>query len=57
MLNVEFELWLGESDAVEYIDELIDIYEKKGLLKDSEGAKIVEVATEEDKAPMPFAPP
>lgn len=53
MLNVEFELWLGESDAVEYIDELIDIYEKKGLLKDSEGAKIVEVATEEDKAPMP----
>ena len=52
-LNVEFELWLGESDAVEYIDELIDIYEKKGLLKDSEGAKIVEVAKEDDKAPMP----
>ena len=52
-LNVEFELWLGESDAVEYIDELIDIYEKKGLLKDSEGAKIVEVARDDDKAPMP----
>lgn len=53
MLNVEFELWLGESDAVEYIDELIEIYESKNLLKDSEGAKIVEIATDDDKAPMP----
>ena len=52
-LNVDFELWLGESDAVEYIDELIDIYEKKDLLKESEGAKIVEVSKEDDKAPMP----
>lgn len=53
ILNVEFDLWLGESDAVEYIDELIKIYEDKNLLTESEGAKIVEVATDEDKAPMP----
>lgn len=53
LLNVEFELWLGESDAIEYVDELIDILENKGLLEESEGAKIVDVAEESDKAPMP----
>ena len=52
-LNVEFELWLGESDAVEYFDELVKIYEDKNLLKDSDGAKIVEVSEDTDKAPMP----
>ena len=52
-LNVDFDLWLGESDAVEYVDELIKIFEKKSILKDSEGAKIIEVSEEDDKAPMP----
>lgn len=52
-LNVEYDLWLGESDAVEYFDELNKIFESKNILKDSEGAKIVEVAEEDDKAPMP----
>ena len=52
-LNVDFELWLGESDAVEYFDELLKIYSDKNILVESNGAKIVEVATEEDKAPMP----
>ena len=53
MINTEFDLWLGESDAAEYFDELQDIYEKKGLLVDSEGAKIVNVEEETDKAPIP----
>ena len=52
-LNVEYDLWLGESDAEPYFDELKEIYIKKNLLKDSEGAKIVEVAEDSDKAPMP----
>ena len=52
-LNVYYDLWLGESDSVEYFDELNEIFEKKGLLKDSEGAKIVELEEPEDKAPMP----
>ena len=52
-LNVHYDLWLGESDSVEYFDELYEIFEKKGLLKDSEGAKIVELVEESDKAPMP----
>ena len=52
-LNVYFEIWNGESDEMEYFDELKQIYEDKNLLIESEGAQIVEVATDEDKAPMP----
>ena len=52
-LNVSFEIWNGESDEMEYFDELLKIYEDKNLLVDSEGARVVEVATPEDKAPMP----
>lgn len=52
-LNVHFELWLGESDAAEYFDELKEIFEKENLLEDSNGAKIVDVKEDTDKAPMP----
>ena len=52
-LNVHFELWLGESDAAEYYDELKEIFEKENLLEDSNGAKIVDVKEDTDKAPMP----
>ena len=53
LLNVQFEIWNGESDEMEYFEELKSIYEEKGLLKDSEGAKIIELADSDDKAPMP----
>ena len=53
VINTEFDLWLGESDAAEYFDELNKIFEEKNLLVESQGAKIVEVAEESDKAPMP----
>ena len=49
MLNTEFDLWLGESDAAEYFDELYSIFQEKNLLQDSEGAKIVNVSNENDK--------
>ena len=52
-LNVHFKIWNGESDGMEYFYELNKIYQDKNILKDSEGAKIIEVATDEDKAPMP----
>ena len=52
-LNVFYDLWLGESDAVEYMDELYEIFENAGILEESEGAKIVEVKEETDNAPMP----
>lgn len=53
ILNTEFDLWLGESDAVEYFDKLNNIFESKGLLKNSEGAKIIDVSREDDNSPMP----
>lgn len=52
-LNVHFELWQGESDAVEYLEELRTIFEEANVLVESNGAKIVEVKTDEDTAPMP----
>lgn len=52
-LNVEFELWQGESDAAEYFEELNEIFETAGVLEESEGAKIVEIKSETDNAPMP----
>lgn len=53
MLNVHFELWLGESDASQYLSEVTTILENKNLLVESEGAKVVEVKNDEDTAPMP----
>lgn len=53
MLNVSYDLWQGESDAVSYFDELKEIFERAGVLENSNGAQIVEVKNEEDKAPMP----
>lgn len=52
-LNVSFEIWNGESDEMEYFEELINIYQSKGLLTESEGAKVIEVAEENDNSPMP----
>ena len=52
-LNTDFDLWEGESDAYPYIKETIDTMEKSGYLIESEGAKIIEVIKEDDKAPMP----
>lgn len=45
-LNAHFDLFLGESDAEPYISKAIDIFKKKGLAHESEGALIVDVAKE-----------
>lgn len=52
-LNVHFELWQGESDAMEYFPQLQEIFEKENLLTESEGAKIVEIKEDDDISPMP----
>ena len=52
-LGTKFELWNGEADAVEYLDELLDIYRSKNLTEISDGAEIVNVSSDEDNAPMP----
>ncbi|MBP1572185.1 MAG: arginine--tRNA ligase [Oscillospiraceae bacterium] len=52
-LSVDFDYWYGESDADDYIPKLLKILEDKGLMYESDGAMIVDVAQETDKAPMP----
>ena len=52
-LDVSFDLWLGESDAAPYVGKLLDVLNAKNLMKESDGAMIVEVARADDTAPMP----
>lgn len=52
-LNVDFDLWLGESDAEKYVPQLIERLEKTGLMYESDGAMVVDVAEESDTAPIP----
>ena len=52
-LGVHFDKWLGESDSEKYIPQVIEILTERGLLIESEGAKVVEVALPDDKEPMP----
>jgi arginyl-tRNA synthetase len=43
-LGVDFDLWLGESDADPLIAGMVDDLEKKGLLEEDQGARILRVA-------------
>ena len=43
-LGVDFDLWLGESDADPLIPEMVADLERKGLLEDDQGARILRVA-------------
>ena len=52
-LNVSFDVWKGESDAEEYIPPMLQMLEQKGLLVESEGAKVIPVAEEGDKKEIP----
>lgn len=54
-LGVDFDYWYGESDADKYIPELMKILEEKGLSYESDGALVVDVQQEDDKAPIPPA--
>ena len=52
-LNVDFDYWYGESDAEKYVPELLDVLNEKGLLHESQGAMVVDVAEESDKITIP----
>lgn len=52
-LNVEFDLWLGESDSKDYCEKVIKEIEDKKLSRISEGALIVDIAEENDKIDVP----
>ena len=52
-LNVDFDQWLGESDAAPYVDGMLKELKDKGLTYLSDGALIMDVALPEDEEPMP----
>ena len=52
-LNVSFDVWKGESDAEAYIPPMLADLDKKGVLEESEGAKVIPVAEEGDKKELP----
>ncbi len=53
-LGANFDFWYGESDAYPYLDKVDALLREENLLKESRGADIVEVNTNEDKS---FIPP
>lgn len=52
-LNVEFDLWKGESDCEKYIPVMINYLKENGYAYISEGALVVDVKEDSDKQPMP----
>lgn len=52
-LNVDFDLWEGESDNFEYMNELFTYLYSQNLIIKSEGAEIIEVKEETDKKEIP----
>lgn len=52
-LNVQFDLWLGESDTQDRIPELIERLKVAGFAVESQGALVVEVVDPSDTRPIP----
>lgn len=52
-LNVEFDLWKGESDSQKYINEMINYLVSKNYTYKSEGATVIDVSSETDTHTVP----
>lgn len=52
-LNVHFDYWYGESDSHKEFPEMMKFLEKQGVVKDDDGAKIIEVKEDDDNFDMP----
>ena len=52
-LNVEFDAWLGESDAQPFIEPMLVDIKEKGLCRESEGALVLDVQEETDTKEVP----
>ena len=52
-LNVEFDLWKGESDAQKYIPDMVDKMVAGGIAYEDEGALIIDVKEESDAKEVP----
>ena len=52
-LNVDFDLWKGESDAQSYIEPLVKLLKDEGYAYLDDGALIVDVAKDDDTKQVP----
>ena len=52
-LNVDFDVWYGESDAQPYIAPMLEDIRSKGLARESDGALVVDVQQESDTKEIP----
>lgn len=52
-LDIQFDTWEGEKSALPYVSKVEKILKDKHLLRQSEGAMIVDIAKEDDNKPMP----
>ncbi len=52
-LGVSFDLWNGESDAAPLIPDMLTDLKTKGLVEESDGAKIIRVEREDDNKTVP----
>lgn len=52
-LNVEFDLWKGESDVHDVIPGMVEYMKKEGYAHESEGALVVDVKEETDTKEIP----
>lgn len=52
-LNANFDLYNGESDEEVYVPELVDYLIKNNILEESQGAKVINIAEENDKVEIP----
>lgn len=52
-LNVEFDLWKGESDAKPYITDMVSMLKEKGFAHEDQGALVVDVKEETDTKEVP----
>lgn len=52
-LNVEFDLWKGESDAQPYIPDMVQDMIDRGIAYESQGAMVVDIQEETDTKELP----
>lgn len=52
-LNISFDLWKGESDADQYIPDVINYLKEKNLVHESEGSLVMDVSMENDTCTIP----
>ena len=52
-LDVDFDVWLGESDSDSYIPAMVEMMKEKGFAYISDGALVVDVKEDTDNSPIP----